>query len=343
MSSYAFWNNKGGVGKSYLCFVAACEYAHLNPEIDVFVVDLCPQANVSETLLGGQERGGKALREILGGHERNSVGGYLERRLNSPFVQISDAAKYAVQVSSWNEKVSNNLYLVCGDNLVEVLGEAVRQTSQLSVPIDSWKKVIYWIKDLKDSLRESRQKETAFFFDCNPSFAVYTQLAVAAAEYLIVPFTADESSRRGMENIIALLYGQGDEYIASFARLSFYKRAKEEGIDLPKLHTFISNRVMFFDGKPSKAFKAANISIRETIEKLAKKHRTLFASPQVSVEDRFVEIPDYHGASIVSALTGTPMHKMKAGPKVINGERVQVNLEPLKSYKTALANLVCRF
>ncbi|WP_186105119.1 ParA family protein [Burkholderia gladioli] len=343
MSSYAFWNNKGGVGKSYLCFVAASEYAHLNPDIDVIVIDLCPQANVSETLLGGQEKGGQALRKILGGNSRLSVGGYLEQRLNSPFYQIADAAKYATQVSLHNDKVPKNLHLVCGDNLVEVLAEAIRQTSQLSVPIDSWKKVIYWIKDLKDSIRESRQRECVFFFDCNPSFAVYTQLAVSASEYLVVPFTADESSRRGIENIIALLYGQGDEYIASFARLSFFKRAKEEGINLPKLHTFISNRVMLFDGEPSKAFKAANASIRSTVDKLAKRHRTLFSPPQANIADRFVDIPDHHGASIVSSLTGTPMHKMKAGPKMINGERVQVNLDPLKNYKAALSKLVARF
>jgi cellulose biosynthesis protein BcsQ len=42
MSSYAFWNNKGGVGKSFLCFVAASEYAHRHPDTDVYVIDLCP-------------------------------------------------------------------------------------------------------------------------------------------------------------------------------------------------------------------------------------------------------------------------------------------------------------
>ena len=57
MSSYSFWNNKGGVGKSFLCFVAAAEYAHRNPETDVFVIDLCPQGNVSEILLGGVTTG----------------------------------------------------------------------------------------------------------------------------------------------------------------------------------------------------------------------------------------------------------------------------------------------
>jgi hypothetical protein len=28
MAVYALWNNKGGVGKSYLTFQIACEYAH---------------------------------------------------------------------------------------------------------------------------------------------------------------------------------------------------------------------------------------------------------------------------------------------------------------------------
>ena len=341
MSSYSFWNNKGGVGKSFLCFISACEYARKNPNIDVFVIDLCPQANVSETLLGGQANGGKTIRKLLG-HDKNrlSVGGYLEQRLNSPFIQIADVARYAIQVHEHNDKVPQNVYLICGDNLVEVLAEAIRQTAQLSVPTNAWKKVIYWIKDLKDDLRESRSNESVFFFDCNPSFAIYTQLAVAASEYLVVPFTADESSRRGIENIIALLYGQGDEYIANFARLSFYKRAKEEGIDLPKLHTFISNRVTLFDGEPSKAFQAANKAIVETIRVIAKKHRTIFAYPKIPVNDRFVDIPDYHSASIVAALTGTPIHKMKAGPKLINGERIQVNPGPLQNYKDALLQLV---
>ncbi|MGF6809770.1 Mrp family chromosome partitioning ATPase [Paraburkholderia sp. Clong3] len=31
MAIYAVWNNKGGVGKSYLTFQIACEYARQNP------------------------------------------------------------------------------------------------------------------------------------------------------------------------------------------------------------------------------------------------------------------------------------------------------------------------
>ncbi len=59
MAIYAVGNNKGGVGKSYLTFQIACEYARTHRDQRVLVIDLCPQANASGMLLGGSstERG----------------------------------------------------------------------------------------------------------------------------------------------------------------------------------------------------------------------------------------------------------------------------------------------
>ena len=42
MAIYALWNNKGGVGKSYLTFQVAAEYARTHRDQKVLVVDLCP-------------------------------------------------------------------------------------------------------------------------------------------------------------------------------------------------------------------------------------------------------------------------------------------------------------
>jgi cellulose biosynthesis protein BcsQ len=82
MSSYAFWNNKGGVGKSFLCFVAASEYAHRHPGTDVYVIDLCPQGNVSEILLGGpQAENAGSLHALIKATPRATVALYLEARL----------------------------------------------------------------------------------------------------------------------------------------------------------------------------------------------------------------------------------------------------------------------
>ena len=53
MPIYALWNNKGGVGKSYLTFQIASEYARTHPDKKILVIDLCPQANASGMLLAG--------------------------------------------------------------------------------------------------------------------------------------------------------------------------------------------------------------------------------------------------------------------------------------------------
>lgn len=341
MSSYAFWNNKGGVGKSFLCFVAAAEYAHRHKETDVYVIDLCPQANVSETLLGGAPNSPQAMNSLLNKTPRATVAGYLEERLSSPFKMIPDVEPYVTSPSDFNKAIPNNLYLICGDNLLELLSEAIRQTSQLAIPINAWKLVVSWVRDLVAALRErSGDRDAIFILDCNPSFAIYTQLALVAADYVIVPFTADDSSRRGIENVVALLYGQGDPHTATYARLSFSKRAKEEGVDIPRLHTFVSNRVTMYEGKPSKAFNAMSKTIKTTLDKIHSKHRSIFANPKELPSKAFVNVSDYHGACIVATTTGTPIHRLKAGPRTVGEERVQLNADPLESYRAALEKFV---
>jgi cellulose biosynthesis protein BcsQ len=345
MSSYAFWNNKGGVGKSFLCFVAAAEYAHAHPETDVYVIDLCPQANVSEILLGGNLQSPTALNLLSSKTPRATVAGYLEARLNSPFRMISDVSPYVCELKEFNSQIPENLRLICGDNLLEIISEAIRQTSQLQIPFDAWKQVLSWIKDLTVALRLlSGERNALFLIDCNPSFAVYTQLGLVASEGLIIPFTSDDSSRRGIENVVALLYGISDPEATLYARISFSKRAKEEGLQVPKIQMFVSNRETMYDGKPAAAFTAIKTIIKRTVDGLHQKNRQIFANPKDLPSSNFIGIPDYHSACVVSATNGTPLYKLKPGPKTIDGAkdgvRVQLNPEPLQRYRKAMEQLV---
>ncbi len=339
MTAYAFWNNKGGVGKSFLGFVAATEYAHAHPETDVYVIDLCPQANISETLLVKSD----ALHKLIQETPRRTVAGYLEARLNSPFRSIKDVSPYVCRPRDYNSNLPANLLLVCGDNLLEILSEAIRQTSQLAIPVDAWKQVLSWIQDLTMALRKrSGDRDTLFILDCNPSFAIYTQLALVAAENVVVPFTADDSSRRAVENVVALLYGHGmgDPVIETYARISFAKRSKDEEIVMPKLHTFVSNRITLYEGKASRAFEAMNESIKKTLDALHEKHRQIYTAPKEKPSERLIEIPDYHSACVIMTTEGKPLYKLKPGPSIFRGKQVQINSVPLERYRTALAKFV---
>ena len=130
-----------------------------------------------------------------------------------------------------------------------------------------------------------------FVIDCNPSFAIYTQLALVAADFVVVPFTGDDSSRRAVENVVALLYGYGDAHTAAYASISFSKRALAEGLDIPLLHTFISNRQTLFDGRPTKAFEAVNSVIQKTVDEIFAKHRNIFANKKQKPSEGFLEVP----------------------------------------------------
>ncbi|EMX9375390.1 ParA family protein, partial [Pseudomonas aeruginosa] len=80
MAIYALWNNKGGVGKSYLTFQIASEYAIQHPDKRVLVIDVCPQANSSSMILGGIEDGENALNTIHSASPRKTISGYIEDR-----------------------------------------------------------------------------------------------------------------------------------------------------------------------------------------------------------------------------------------------------------------------
>jgi cellulose biosynthesis protein BcsQ len=343
LNSYSFWNNKGGVGKSFLCFIAACEYANNYPGTDVYVIDLCPQANVSETLLGGIRTSPSPMNTLLKDTPRRSVAGYIEERLSSPFRMIGDIERFVTQPHKFNSYIPKNLYLICGDNLLELLAEPIRQTSQLSLPQDAWAKTLNWIRDLCVALEDrSGERDATFIIDCNPSFAIYTQLALASSDSVVVPYTADDSSRRGIENVMALLFGVGDSTMAGYAKLSFAQKARLENVSTPKIHTFVSNRQTLYDGKPSKAFEALSKTIKKTVDAIYKQHRSIFSFPTKLPSSEVINIPDYHGASIVSAANGIPLHRLKAGPHMVAGDRVQINPEPLTRYKTALEKFVQR-
>ena len=361
MTAYAFWNNKGGVGKSFLSFVAATEYARTYPDTDVYVIDLCPQANVSEMLLLNSEilintseqdwlfsyevirENFDPIHKLIGQTPRATVAGYLEARLNSPFKMIGDVSPYVCYPQDFNTKLPANLILVCGDYLLEILSEAIRQTSQLAIPVNAWKQVLSWVKDLTVALRKrSGNRDVLFILDCNPSFAIYTQLALTAADNLIVPFTPDDSSRRAVENVVALLYGYGigDPKVETYAKINFANKAKEEGLDVPRLHTFISNRVTLYRGTASKAFEAVNESIKETVDSLHRKHRQIYATPKDLPSERFIEIPDYHSACVVMTIKGIPLDSLQAGPNIVHDKPVQLNPEPLERYREALTEFV---
>lgn len=101
--SYVIWNNKGGVGKTTLTFHMATQYAESNPDVNVLVIDLCPQANISMALLSTPEQEGCELLASL--YKKNStVSLYLEKQLDLG-AKVLYARNYLTCVNEYNKQV----------------------------------------------------------------------------------------------------------------------------------------------------------------------------------------------------------------------------------------------
>lgn len=78
---YVVWNNKGGVGKSTIVFHLAARYAELNPQRNILVLDLCPQANSTMMFLGGGTSGEDRLLALQEPTIPKTIVGYLTSQI----------------------------------------------------------------------------------------------------------------------------------------------------------------------------------------------------------------------------------------------------------------------
>jgi cellulose biosynthesis protein BcsQ len=333
MAIYALWNNKGGVGKSYLSFQVAAEYARTHRDQKVLVVDLCPQANTSSMLLGGIIEGEKVLDKFSVTNPRKTIAGYIAERIISPYTNPRVGARYVTRVSDFNDYVPDNLFLVVGDEQLEIQASRVAHAAD-GGPADGWRLVHGWISDLIADVRQSwNVADCAVFLDCNPSFTIYTELAMSAADRLLIPFSADGSSKRAVRAVLALVYGVSR--VPGTAQSEFYIKTDQFRMTRPKIYAYVGNRLTQMNLDSAAAFKTVVLEISKEILEVFKKNPNLFyihptgqPVPRNVTDFRKMfqaEINDANSASVVSGGLGIPISVLTTGYKNLAGKRIQVN------------------
>jgi cellulose biosynthesis protein BcsQ len=334
---YAFWNNKGGTGKTSLAFQSITRYGEKYPSKRVLAIDICPQANLSELMLGGlNHKGSDKLLARHGLVPRCSLGGYFQLRLPSPYAPpVFDAHDFITKPNAYNTGIAPNIDLVCGDPLLELQANAVNTLANQNIPgTNAWIAVIDWLKTFLDQVTD--QYDTVFM-DCNPSFSLYTQIALATTDRIILPVIADDSSRRAIQNAFSLIYGLKlpSEIYASYAFATKLKDAKRS---LPKVHLIAKNRITQYMGSAS-AYAAVLAAIQADIEGLLKTNPEIF-SFKAKEPGGFVDIRDFQTTGVVAFAKGLPFSKLQAGKQTINGHRVQVKQEYLTNSIKSIEQLV---
>lgn len=333
---YAFWNNKGGTGKTSLAFQSITRYAEEHADKKLLAIDICPQANLSELMLGGlHNKGSQKLLELHGRVPRCSLGGYFQLRLPSPYAAPSfNARDFIAEPHEYNQAIPRNIDLVCGDPLLELQANAVNTLANQNIPgTNAWIAVIDWLKTFLDQVRDDYD---TVFMDCNPSFSLYTQIALATTDRIVLPVMADDSSRRAIQNAFSLVFGlklPSDIY-ASYA---FATKLKGAGRSLPRVHLIAKNRITQYMGSAS-AYAAVLASIQADIEHLLKASPDIFSFD--STATGFVDIRDFQTTGVVAFAKGLPFSNLQPGKQTINGHRVQVKQEYLTNSIKAIGNLV---
>ena len=335
---YAFWNNKGGTGKTSLAFQSITRYAERHPKKRVLAIDVCPQANLSELMLGGlNNKGSEKLLGRQGLVPRCSVGGYFQLRLPSPYAPpVFNAHDFITKPNTLNEGLSATIDLVCGDPLLELQANAVNTLANNQIPgTNPWIAVVDWMKDFLDQVKDDYD---VVFMDCNPSFSLYTQIALAACDRIVLPVMADDSSRRAIQNAFSLVYGLKlpSEIYAAYA---FATKLKAANRPLPKVHLIVKNRLTQYMGAAS-AYAAVLDAIEKDVGKLLKSNPEIFVFK--TIERGSVEIRDFQTTGVVAFAKGLPFSKVQVGKQTINGHRVQVKEDYLENAKHAMEELVAR-
>jgi cellulose biosynthesis protein BcsQ len=333
MLVYSIWNNKGGTGKTSLTFQGVCDFALINPEKKILIIDMCPQANLSEILLGGQlNSGSNKLLERQGKTPRCSIGGYFDMRLSSPFSKpIFNSADYLTKPYEYNNNIPANIELVCGDPLLELQAIAMNTLANSNIPtINAWLAVIDWLTDYL-----SQVDHDCVFIDTNPSFSMYTQIALSSSDRVILPVMADDSSRRAIQNAFSLIYGLKlpSEVYKNY---TFANKLQTENRSLPKIHLILKNRLTQYMGSAS-AYQGVLDGIDSDLNGLLKNYPQHFTFNNIS--DAIVDVRDFGTTGVLAFARGCPFEGMKVGKLSIGSKRVNVKKEYLDNAKSAIRNI----
>jgi cellulose biosynthesis protein BcsQ len=335
---YAFWNNKGGTGKTSLAFQSVTRYAEKYPRKRILAIDICPQANLSELMLGGlNNNGSEKLLARYGSTPRCSLGGYFQLRLPSPYAPPAfNAHDFIITPSTYNTAIPTNIDLVCGDPLLELQANAVNTLANQNIPgTNAWIAVIDWLKTFMDQVESEYD---VLFMDCNPSFSLYTQIALATTDRIVLPVMADDSSRRAIQNAFSLIFGLKlpSEIYASYA---FATKLRDAGRPLPKVHLIAKNRITQYMGSAS-AYAAVVAAIESDVSRLLRSNPEIFSF--TAIESGVVDIRDFQTTGVVAFAKGIPFSKVQAGKTTINGHRVQVKSDYLENCRNAIEGLVAQ-
>lgn len=235
----AFFNNKGGVGKTSLVYHLAWMYFDLG--LKVIAADLDPQANLTAAFLD-EDR----LEEIWEGSNANSY--------NTVFRCVKPLLSGIGDIATPNlEKIEDGLSLLIGD--LQLSGFEDELSSQWSDCLDRKERAFRVISAFWRVLNQAALKTNAdvILVDLGPNLGAINRAALIASDYIVVPLSPDLFSLQGLKNLGPTVRRWREEWQERILKNPVSDLALPEGKMQPVGYIILQHGVRF--DRPVKAFQ----------------------------------------------------------------------------------------
>ena len=252
----AFFNNKGGVGKTSLVFHLSWMYADLG--LRVLAADLDPQANLTAAFLEDEQ-----LEKFWqDGEHRNTVYGSIEPLLRGTGDIIE---------KPYAERIDERIHLLLGDlALSRFEDELSQQWPQCLDKKERAFRVISAFWRVMERIKHEQNIEIVLV-DLGPNLGAINRAILVASDYLAIPLVPDLFSLQGLKNLGPSIM----EWRAGWADRRGRNPAKDLSLPVGRMHPigYVIMQHAEKLGRPVKAYErwAKRIPVVYSEEVLGKK------------------------------------------------------------------------
>ncbi len=189
MKTLAFFNNKGGVGKTSLVYHLSWMFAEMG--VDVVAIDLDPQSSLTSSFLEDEQ-----LIELWApGPSNRTIRGLIQPLLD----RLGDiGAPDPIEVDSRIGLVTGDLGLsFFEDRLAETWGRCLDDNT--ATASDAFRVTTAFYRIMEHAARQ-RGAELVLI-DVGPNLGAINRAALLSADYVVIPVAADLFSLQGLRNL----------------------------------------------------------------------------------------------------------------------------------------------
>jgi cellulose biosynthesis protein BcsQ len=300
MKSIAFFNNKGGVGKTSLIYHLAWMYADLGQR--VLLADLDPQSNLTAMCFKDAR-----LEQI-----------YEAQRPDTIFTAVEPVKRGVGDLHFFEPvRVTDGLAIIPGDLLLSDFEDELSATWPRCV--DREERAFRITAAFHRIIEYAAQRNQAniVLIDVGPTFGALNRSALIAANYVIIPVAPDLFSVRGLENVGGRLKSWRAEWqdrLDRAPRLDFNLPAGQ----MRPIGYVVSRHTEFADGVV-RAFQ-------KWITKIPSAYRGAVDDPGIPDDAlRLGRLKDYRSLIAMAQDARKPMFKLRPADGAIGGHQGAVS------------------